>query len=778
MADIAAPVLIIYPLATMLYGRLLLVLEERTWAAEILRESEEKYRQLFEMESDALFLIDNRTGDIYDVNRSAVDLYGYSREELLRMKNTDLSAEPDETRNASIKAISADCVKIPVRYHRKKDGTEFPVEIMATSLIWKGRSVHIPAIRDITERMRTETELQHRTEIQMVLREIAEALVATTSLEELYLRVYQLIGRVLPAQHFRIHLLDEATNEISVPFNADQVSAVPPRRPMGRGMTEYVMRRGQAVHVNPAALAKLTESGEYAWDSDLKLRIRHYLGAPLLDHAGKPFGVISLILTEDVPGFRAEDREVLSIIASQVAVAIERKQDEERIRENEARLRVITDSARDAIIMLNPQAEICFWNPAAAAIFGYQQAEVLGENFQKLLLLPQRESLKRQFLDFLAAGRFEDAGITTETEAIRSDGRIIKVEASLSSIQLQNGRHAIGIIRDITQRSAEQEKIEYLSFHDQLTGLFNRRFYEEELARLATQRNLPLTLVIADVNGLKLTNDAFGHSAGDNLLKKLARILKEVCRQDDIVARIGGDEFVMLLPQTNAEEAAGIVRRISNVIQQEDKEFVILSVSFGWATQVSVGTELQEIFKQAEDNMYRNKLSESDSMRNSTIHVIVKTLNEKNAREEMHSSRVSEFCRAIGKAMTMNPHEVNGLRTVGLLHDIGKIGIDENVLNKDGALTDDEWREMKRHPEIGFRILGAVTDFSHLARAVLEHHERWDGGGYPKGLKEREICLEARILAVADAFDAMTGGRPYRQVMTSTAAAAACRQPV
>ena len=772
LADIAAPVLIIYPLATMLYGRLLLVLEERTRATEILRESEEKYRQLFEMESDALFLIDNRTGDIYDVNRSAVDLYGYSREELLRMKNTDLSAEPDETRTASIKAISADCVKIPVRYHRKKDGTEFPVEIMATSLIWKGRSVHIPAIRDITERMRTETELQHRTEIQMVLREIAEALVATTSLEELYLRVYQLIGRVLPAQHFRIHLLDEVTNEISVPFNADQVSAVPPRRPMGRGMTEYVMRRGQAVHVNPAALAKLTESGEYAWDSDLKLRIRHYLGAPLLDHAGKPFGVISLILTEDVPGFRAEDREVLSIIASQVAVAIERKQDEERIRENEARLRVITDSARDAIIMLNPQAEICFWNPAAAAIFGYQQAEVLGENFQKLLLLPQRESLKRQFLDFLAAGRFEDAGITTETEAIRSDGRIIKVEASLSSIQLQNGRHAIGIIRDITQRSAEQEKIEYLSFHDQLTGLFNRRFYEEELARLATQRNLPLTLVIADVNGLKLTNDAFGHSAGDNLLKKLARILKEVCRQDDIVARIGGDEFVMLLPQTNAEEAAGIVRRISNVIQQEDKEFVILSVSFGWATQVSVGTELQEIFKQAEDNMYRNKLSESDSMRNSTIHVIVKTLNEKNAREEMHSSRVSEFCRAIGKAMTMNPHEVNGLRTVGLLHDIGKIGIDENVLNKDGALTDDEWREMKRHPEIGFRILGAVTDFSHLARAVLEHHERWDGGGYPKGLKEREICLEARILAVADAFDAMTGGRPYRQVMTSTAAAA------
>ena len=187
---------------------------------------------------------------------------------------------------------------------------------------------------------------------------------------------------------------------------------------------------------------------------------------------------------------------------------------------------------------------------------------------------------------------------------------------------------------------------------------------------------------------------------------------------------------------------------------------------------MAVGREMQDVFKEAEDNMYRNKLSESDSVRNNTIHLIVRTLNEKNAREEKHSSRVSEICRAIGRAMALNPHEINGLKTMGLLHDIGKIGIDEKVLNKEGELTDEEWREMKRHSEIGFRILGAVTDFSHLARAVLEHHERWDGSGYPKGLKEREICLEARILAVADAYDAMTQGRPYRKVMSQTEAVA------
>lgn len=651
LADITAPVLIIYPLATTLFGGLLMGLEEQNLAAERLLESEAKYRQLFEMESDALFLIDNRTGEIYDANLAAVSLYGYSRDELLRMKNTDLSAEPDETRNASVRAISAGTVQIPLRFHRKKDGTVFPVEIMATSLVWKGLSVHIPAIRDITERKQSEAALRRNAEVQAVLREIAESVLVAPSLDELYERVCQLIGKVLPAQHFHINLLDEANKEIFVPFNADSASAIPRRRPVGKGMTEYVMRTGRAMHVTPAELDRLIETGEFALAKEQKILTRHYLGAPLFDSAGNPFGVIALTLEDETAAFHPDDADILSIIAAQVSMAI-------------------------------------------------------------------------------------------------------------------------GIIRDITDKLEKRQRIEYLSFHDQLTGLYNRRFYEEELKRLSTDRNLPLTLVIADVNGLKLTNDAFGHAAGDHLLRKLASILKEVCRQDDIVARIGGDEFILLLPRTDAAEAEGIITRISQAILREQKELVILSASFGWATKTSVGKEMQDVFKEAEDKMYRNKLSESDSVRNNTIHVIVRTLNEKNAREEMHSSRVSEICRSIGRAMALNPHEINGLKTMGLLHDIGKIGIDEKVLNKEGKLTEEEWREMKRHSEIGFRILGAVTDFSHLARAVLEHHERWDGSGYPKGLAERDICLEARILAVADCYDAMTQGRPYRKEMSQAEAVA------
>ncbi|MHC1759030.1 MAG: PAS domain S-box protein [Negativicutes bacterium] len=600
LSDISLPVLLVYPVAMMMYGSLINELDDRNRTTERLRESETKYRQLFEMESDALFLIDNESGRILDVNVAAVALYGYSRDELLGMRNIDLSAEPAQTRKAMEEALPAQVIAIPVRYHRKKDGTVFPVEINAAALLWNGRPAHIPAIRDITARLQAEGQL----------------------------------------------------------------------------------------------------------------------------------------------------------------------------RESEARICAITDSAKDAILMMNPAGRISYWNPAAEEIFGYTKEEAMGESLH-VLLAPQRyhDEHQTKFSDFLRTGRGEGVGATSEMAARHKDGHEIAIELSLSSIQLHDGWHSIGIIRDITKKLERREKIEYLSFHDQLTGLYNRRYYEEELRRLSTTRNLPITLVMADVNGLKLTNDAFGHAAGDELLKKLAGVLRSVCRADDIVARIGGDEFVLLLPMTDSNETEKIVQRIMEAISKEESDTIMLSVSFGWATKDDPVTGMADVFKMAEDYMYRHKLSESDSMRNNTIHIIVKTLNEKNEREERHSARVSELCKSIGIALELITDDINELKTAGLLHDIGKIGISEKVLNKVGSLTEDEWREMKRHSEIGYRILSAVPDFSHLAKFILEHHERWDGKGYPKNLNGQEICMEARILAVADAYDAMTDERPYRQPVAPSGAA-------
>lgn len=310
------------------------------------------------------------------------------------------------------------------------------------------------------------------------------------------------------------------------------------------------------------------------------------------------------------------------------------------------------------------------------------------------------------------------------------------------------------------------EKLEWVSNTDPLTGLYNRRFYEDELKRLDTERNLPMTIVMADVNGLKLINDSFGHVMGDELLKKVAEVIKKGCRTNDIIARLGGDEFVIILSKTNAFETEKIIKRIKDLSLKEKVGSIDISISFGYETKNNEEENNQEIFKKAEDHMYKKKLFESPSMRGKTMSAIINTLHEKNKREEAHSHRVSALCKSMGEVLGMPEHDIEELKTVGLLHDIGKIAINENILNKTGNLTDDEWKEIKRHPEIGYRILSTVNDMSDMANYVLYHHERWDGKGYPKGLKGEEIPFVSRIITIADAYDAMTSERSYRGALS------------
>jgi HD-GYP domain-containing protein (c-di-GMP phosphodiesterase class II) len=176
------------------------------------------------------------------------------------------------------------------------------------------------------------------------------------------------------------------------------------------------------------------------------------------------------------------------------------------------------------------------------------------------------------------------------------------------------------------------------------------------------------------------------------------------------------------------------------------------------------------VLKSAEDYMYRHKVIESNSMRGNIINVILNTLYEKNPREERHSKRVSELCQRIGVAMGLSETEINKLKVSGLLHDIGKIAIEEQVLNKPGRLTDQEWNEIKRHPDIGYRILSSSLEMMEIVQYILFHHERFDGTGYPRGLKREEIPLLSRIIAVADAYDAMTNARTYKKALDKDAA--------
>ena len=350
----------------------------------------------------------------------------------------------------------------------------------------------------------------------------------------------------------------------------------------------------------------------------------------------------------------------------------------------------------------------------------------------------------------------------------RSDGTRILLEVFGTPVNDTQGKPWASLVTfmDITERKKAESELIYLAYHDQLTGMYNRRFYEEMLREIDKGQNLPLSIIMCDVNGLKLVNDSFGHDAGDVLLVKAAKVIKSACRPEDIISRTGGDEFAILLPKTTTDETIDIATKIERLATLENVANIELSIASGYETKTTEKQSFLEIIANAENHMYRNKLYVRSSIKGKTIDLILKTLFEKSNREAEHSIRVSEICQAIASSMNLDREAVSRISAAGLVHDIGKIGINENILNKPSSLNDYEWSEIKKHPEIGWRILSASNEFFDLASFILSHHERWDGRGYPNGLQQENIPMEARIIALADAYDAMTSMRSYRTGMS------------
>ena len=322
---------------------------------------------------------------------------------------------------------------------------------------------------------------------------------------------------------------------------------------------------------------------------------------------------------------------------------------------------------------------------------------------------------------------------------------------------------------DVTERHTHEQSILHLSYRDALTNLYNRRYYQEELVRLDQSKYFPLTVVFADINGLKIMNDAFGHHAGDELLITVADELLHVFHRDQRISRIGGDEFAILLPNTTKDKAESLLDTLRIRLQKRSINGMNVTVAYGIATK-SNDEDINMILKEAEDDMYTHKLFEVTSQRNETIRTILQTLYEKNPREKEHSDRVSNICMLIGEKLGMQTNDLNMLKAISVLHDIGKIAIDDHILNKPGKLNNEEWENIKRHPEIGYRILSSSPEYISIAEDILYHHERYDGKGYPRGLKGKEIPIRARIITIADSFDAMVSDRPYRKALSKNEA--------
>lgn len=440
----------------------------------------------------------------------------------------------------------------------------------------------------------------------------------------------------------------------------------------------------------------------------------------------------------------------------------ELKIENEARKESEQRYRSIFHCAGLGICIVALDGTYLHLNKAFSKIVGYSEDELKKMSYLELTYIEDVQKSKAM-MEKLLKGEIDSA--STEKRYVRKNGEVVTVILTANLIRNleENPLYTVTTIHDISDRKKMEKELVYIGYHDQLTGVYNRRFFEEELKRIDAKRNLPIAIVMGDVNGLKLINDSLGHGVGDQLLKKVAETIKKQCRADDIMARVGGDEFVMIFPKTDAKEVSEIIARIYKAAEKEKIANIDLSVSFGFNIKTLETQSISDVLANAENDMYKHKIYERASVKSKVVDIIMNTLFAKSSRESLHSQRVSRLASLIAANMGFEKEDVNRIRVAGLVHDIGKISVDEQILNKVDPLILGEWEELKKHPEVGWRILNSTEEFIDVSEYVLSHHERWDGTGYPNGLKGEEIPIEARIISVADAYDAMTSKRSYRQ---------------
>lgn len=331
-----------------------------------------------------------------------------------------------------------------------------------------------------------------------------------------------------------------------------------------------------------------------------------------------------------------------------------------------------------------------------------------------------------------------------------------------------------GIVLDISEQKKKEHQIAYLREHDFLTGLYNRTHMEQEKRRLRRAEYLPLSIAVCDIDGLRVINDAYGHAEGDRLICEVASLIQGCCRKNDVLGRVSGGEFMLFLPQTDSDAAHQLMQEIQDTIQSYNRTkkdaLYEINLSAGFDTRETERQSMDAVLKAAEDALKRRKLLNQNSSHSAIVSSIMATLYAKSQETEEHGQRLGKFCQMMGEHLGLAQRDLDDLQLLSKLHDIGKIGIDDRILNKPGKLTEEEWREMRQHPEIGCRIAKATPQLEHIAKHILHHHERWDGTGYPMGLKGSEIPVVPRILAIADAYDAMTEDRIYRKALSPQAA--------
>ncbi|ADQ14006.1 sensor domain-containing diguanylate cyclase/phosphohydrolase [Halanaerobium hydrogeniformans] len=728
-------------------------------------------------ESPFSIMLHNDNGEVLKVNQTWQELTGYSEAELPTIdkwlekaygKNLD-NKDLKEVYN-NIKNVSSGEFKISTK---KNEQIIWDIKNAYLGLDEDDNKLFISMAVDVTEKKQLDKKIEIFNRIYQSLSSINQLIVNENSLDRLLKKAVQIMTNVAKYDTAWIAELSDNKELLNVKALAGyQCSFLNERKvKLNYGKDDLNIYKNAILKEEAVIIDVDTEK-------ELKGKNCGSTGIFVLKVFDKIWGLLVFCSQEEN---RFDDKEyaLLEELTTDISFGIEKiisnskqKEYEAKLTKSEKEYRQLVQESPIGIYKTNFSGKVLFINSAIVNMLGFNNAEDLYVHYKDDLKnnFYVNPNKRREFLNRLQQNGVIK-GFVCQVYDKNNNIKWIENNARISSEKQEGSTVIEGFISDITERKKRQEKIAYLSLHDDLTGLYNRSYLEDMMKRIDTKRNLPISIIMVDINNFKIINDTYSHSKGDELLKKTAELLNDLCRQEDVVARWGGDEFVILLPDTSLEQSETIIERI-NVKSTFVYKDIPISLALGAATKTEDEEDLIELLNTAEDRMYTNKLAKRSGGRSMVVSSFLNTLKEKSHETEEHVNRMSIIAEKFAKRLNLSKEKIDRLALLSLLHDIGKVSVPEKILNKVEKLTDEEWEIIKSHPEAGYRILVSIPKFSHIAKDVLYHHERWDGSGYPEGLKGKKTPLLSRVLTIIDSYDVMVSGRPYKKAMSQSEALA------
>jgi diguanylate cyclase (GGDEF)-like protein/PAS domain S-box-containing protein len=683
------------------------------------KDLEERNRILIQHSNDAIFI--SQDGVIKFANPKTEELFGYSAAEMAMIPFANYIHPDDREMVLERHRRRLEGQPIPTTYPFRvinRSGQELCIEINAAVIEWEKKPATLVIARNLTEERKKEVELgKAHSMYRAILGNINDIVLS------------------LDNKGFLTYINPVVEKKLS--FKMEEM--------IGKPLSSFIHP-----HAEPdfrenieRCLSGTQRAFEFRiLDKKNQIYNMRFLGRPVMKD-GQTIGLTGILI--DIT---------------------EQELSETLLKRAERNYRSIFENALEGIFQSTIDGHFLVANPACARILGYSSPEeLITRHLSTDRPFYANPEIRKEFQALL-----QEVGVVKgfEYEIYRKDGEKIWISENALAIRDANGNVLFyeGTIQDITEKKLAEDKIRYLSFYDSLTGVYNRAFFEENLRRLDSPRQLPISILMGDANGLKLINDAFGHQEGDRFLQEIAAILKNCCRKEDMVARLGGDEFAIMLPRTNHGVSMEITERIKKTCKEKSRAPFEVSMALGVATKDEPSKSIETVLKEAEDRMYRNKLLESKSFRTSIISSLRQTLFEKSHETEEHTRRLQRLALQIGNALKLPDSTLDELTLLANLHDIGKIAIPEEIIIKPDKLSLEEWDLIRKHPEIGYRIANSSPEMVPVAEGILSHHEWWNGTGYPRMLFGKEIPLVSRIISVVDAYDVMIYGRPYKRPLS------------